>query len=137
MHNLRIFHIDDHQLFSNSFKKVVEESYPNAELYSFINSDKALAYIMGDLKRDKIVDVIVTDYTHHGINAIEFAQLLAILKNEHKVDIPVVLLTMKQENEEIQSAITSGHIDAYVSKSASTDELIHALENLLYQKRLQ
>lgn len=132
-----IIHIDDHLLFRDSHKNVIQQYCPFVDLYQFTNSDSALEHIIDYLPLKNPIKLIVTDFTHRGKNAIEFAQQLAFVKNEHKVDIPVILLTMRQENEEIQSAITSGYIDAYVSKSASTDELIHALEILLYQKRLQ
>ncbi len=135
MNSLNIIHIDDHQLFRDSFRNVLQQFYPYVSLFQFTNSDSAIEHILSNIIQRKQIDLIVTDFKHYGKNGIEFAQQLAGLGNECGVDIPVMLLTMREENEDIKSAIALGFIDAYVSKSASTNELLNALEKLLHQKR--
>lgn len=137
MVSLRIIHIDNHQLFRDSLRNLLQKHYPSVDLRQFINPDSAIENIIKDLGQRNRIDLIVTDFKQLGKNAIEFAQQLAVLKNEYEVDIPVVLLTMRQENEEIHSAIASGLIEAYVSKSASTEHLIYVFEKLHHQKRIQ
>ncbi len=135
MNRLRIFHIDDQLLFRDSLKNIVQEHYPNAELYSFINADKALAYILSDLNKNKCVDIIVTDFKHIGSDVIEFAQQIRLLEKKYRIDIPILLLTMKNKSEEIKESKIKGLINDYLPKSASTNELTNVFENLLQQKR--
>lgn len=113
---------------------ILEEHYPNTELYSFLNSDKALAYILGDLKKGNKIDLIVTDYKHIGSDGIEFTQKLRMIETKHRIKIPVLLLTMREENKEIQDAVKRGLFDAYLTKSASTNQLLSTIEKQLSNK---
>ncbi len=131
MNHFRIFHIDDHLLFRDSLNKILEEHHPNTELYSFINADKALAYILGDLSKGNKIDLIVTDFTHIGSDGIEFAQKLRMIKAKYRIKIPVLLLTMREENEEILDSLNRGLFDAYIPKSVTTNQLLTTIEKLL------
>lgn len=131
MNHFYIFHIDDQLLFRDSLNKILEEHYPNTELYSFMNSDKALAYILGDLSKGKKIDLIVTDYTHIGSDGIVFAQKLRIIESKYRVKIPVLLLTMREETEEIQDGVMRGLFDVYLPKSAPVETLISVIYKLL------
>lgn len=131
MNHFRIFHIDDHLLFRDSLNKIIEEHYPNTELYSFINADKALAYILGDLLKGKKVDLIVTDFTHIGSDGIDFAQGIRIIETKYRIKIPKLLLTMRDETEEILDSLKRGLFDAYLPKSATTNQLLTTIEMLL------
>lgn len=97
MKRLHKVHIDNHKLYRDSLRIILNQYYHAVELYSFNNSDIALAHILNNMKQRKTIDLIVIDFTKFWKNAIDFAQQIPSLENKYQNSIPVLLFTMKEK----------------------------------------
>ncbi|MFN4147480.1 MAG: response regulator [Runella sp.] len=75
-------------------------------------------------------DVVITDLNMPKLDGIDFA----IRLREHYPKIKVILLTMVEDAHQIRSAIQAG-VSGYVLKSATPDELRHALKEVAEGRR--
>ncbi len=128
---LHIVHLDDHQIFLKGLSMLVEKRYPNCIIKPFPENTSALDYISKCFKEDKHLDLIITDYNHPGANGLLFAIQVRKLEKIYAKKTPILLLTMRWEDEELFQATKEGIFDAYFPKSAEEESLISFIKNSL------
>jgi len=122
--NLRIVHLDDHNIFRAGLRLSLKEKLPNILIKEFLDNEPALNYIEDCFKNKERIDLIITDYNHPGANGLIFAQEVRELQKYYSISIPVMLFTMRGEEELLFKATREGVFDVYFLKSAQPEELI-------------
>jgi DNA-binding NarL/FixJ family response regulator len=131
---IRIFIIDDHQLFIDGLKAllgIVEQ----VEIVGSASSGEEGLKELEKIK-DK-VDVLITDYSMEGMSGYEVVKQV----RERFPDIRILTLTMHDEIEYINKMINVGSL-GYLMKNTGRAELIEAIETVnngksFYSKRVK
>jgi len=84
---------------------------------------KALDVISGDLP-----DLVILDGMMPGLDGLEVLQRLKA--DDGTKDIPVIMLTARTQEEDVEEGISSGAAD-YVTKPVKSEELIACIERLI------
>ena len=83
-----ILHLDDHRLLTQGIKRCVCSQFVGCNYESFLHPDSALEFIQQAMKSGIKIDLIITDYTHLGLNGYEFAKTVSQI--EDGCDAPIV-----------------------------------------------
>lgn len=119
---LRILIVDDHPIVRMGMAQLIGED-PDLKVIDETHSAPAA---LARIKQTRI-DVVVTDFNMPGMSGLELARTLQALDPP----IPVVLLTMHENEELFNEAINSG-VSAYLLKDEAIDSItqgIHAAAN--------
>lgn len=121
-----VVHLDDHAIFSKGFEKAIISKLPGYLYYHFPDPNSALSFIYDCHKQNTIVDAVITDFNHTGMNGFHFANQVRFSEIKHGLNrTPIVMISMTDENKElIQEGLKSKVITRFFSKSASTEELL-------------
>jgi two-component system, NarL family, invasion response regulator UvrY len=118
---LRVLCIDDHAIFRQGVKQILQEYDRQVKI-----GEAATARDAMQLVREWRWDVVLLDLSLPDRSGL---QLLEDLKREQP-DLPVVVLTMHGDDEYAVRAVRGG-ASAYVTKESAPDELITALRKVL------
>lgn len=122
---LSILIVDDEKLVRKGIIALVDWNLFDMEVISEAeNGDEAISI----LERENI-DVIFTDLSMPGISGIEF---LTIIKNRFP-NLNIVVITMHQEFEVLQSAMRLGIVD-YITKAQLEQENINSIMETISKK---
>jgi DNA-binding NarL/FixJ family response regulator len=94
------------------------------EILEASNAEDAVA-----LCRSRTLDLVLMDFHLPDMNGIEATERIKI----DSPDLPIVILTVQENDHYIDKAISSG-ADAYVVKQQMYTDLIPAIENALQSK---
>ena len=131
---IRIFIIDDHELFIDGLKALLGIVEQVEVVGSALSGEEGLEAL--DRMKDQ-VDVLITDYSMTGMSGYE------VVKQVHKKypHIRVMTLTMHEDIEYINKMIDAGSL-GYLMKNTGRSELIEAIEAVyagktFYSKKVQ
>jgi DNA-binding NarL/FixJ family response regulator len=113
---IKLLIADDHEIVRRGLKQLLEPDFIITG--EAANGQEALDLLSGGLE----VDVVLTDIGMPVVDGLQFA--LAV--REKFGDLPVVLLTMREEENLIQQAFNTG-VNSFLFKTADTQELKFAL----------
>jgi DNA-binding NarL/FixJ family response regulator len=115
--------VEDSALFRDTLSDLIDRS-PRARCARvFGDGDSALAALAEGRELPRLV---LMDIALPGTSGIECTRAI----RKHHASIPVVMLTVHQSNDRIFKAICAG-ASGYLLKSATQDEIVHAIENVL------
>lgn len=118
MRVIKLFLVDDHQLFVDGLKHSLC-TYDFIEVINtFNNAQDALQY----LKKELFVDLVITDISMPGINGIEFIKKLKQLNPKIKV---LAISMFKPIHNEIN------FYNGYLLKDAPIEEVVKAIKNIV------
>jgi DNA-binding NarL/FixJ family response regulator len=122
-HRVAVWIIEDSALYCETVSDLIQRSERLRCTRTFADCESALAVLDDgtDLPR-----LILMDLGLPGMNGIEGTRRV----RERSPSIPVVMLTVHQSNDRIFEAICAG-ASGYLLKSATGDEILHSLENVL------
>lgn len=129
---MKILIIDDSELFRIAMEAMLKESgYNNIILKDSVST--AIEYLEQDLKQsaDKQVDLILMDIQMPEINGIEGVKI--IKNNDVLKNIPIVMVSVMDEEKNIERAFTAGAID-FISKPVKKLELKARVRSILKLK---
>lgn len=118
---IKILLADDHQLVRKGFRALLEE-------LDFVEVTGEAANgqeVIGQLRRGVKADVVLLDYEMPLLNGLE---TLDQIKRDF-FGVKVILLTMLNQRELIQSAVEKG-VNGFLFKNASLDELSEAIRRV-------
>ncbi len=121
MSKISIVIADDHTIFREGLKIIIEKLIPNAKVISFSNGKDVLDYI----EVNKSVDVVILDVDMQPKNGIETSTELTRIAPS----IPVVMMTLHKD-ELMQSLCFSAGAKGYLTKDNAIDELLICIENV-------
>ncbi|MEN9571943.1 MAG: hypothetical protein RL172_3174 [Bacteroidota bacterium] len=125
---MHIIHLDDQQLFQQGLKLVLQKAFDNVLLYQFKTNAEALVFLNQCLATNIKIDLIITDFNHPGPNGLYFAKAVKELTKQHKIIIPIMLLTMSWQHPQLVKATQQGIFDWYVPKSATEQDIVYLIK---------
>jgi DNA-binding NarL/FixJ family response regulator len=117
--NPRIIVADDHAIFAEGLKRLLEPEY---EIVAIVHDGNGLVTAARELKPD----VILADISMPGLNGIEAARQL----KDSGVNAKIILLTMHQDVTYATTALDEG-VDGYILKHDEPRELLAAIRDVL------
>jgi len=122
---VKILIIDDHEIFRQGLKKIINENYKNVLFVEAGNAEEA-----SELYNKENWDIVITDINLPGRSGIEIVKEL----NQYDPKIPILVLSMYSEDQFAIRVIKAG-ASGYLSKSSALTELNSAMRNLLDGKK--
>ena len=116
-HKIKVLVVDDHPLFRQGVRQVVERD-PRFELFAEVGSGEAALKFIEEMKPD----VAVLDVNLPGMSGLEVARELQRLRASTRV----IILTMYKEEETFNRALDFGVL-GFVLKENAVDDIRHAL----------
>ena len=115
----RIILADDHRMFAEGLKRLLEPDY---EIVAMVDNGKDLMATVAEIP----ADVILVDISMPGLNGIEAARRII----ESDMGAKVILLTMHDDVTYVTTALDEG-VRGYVLKQAAPAELLAAIKEVL------
>ncbi len=115
----RIILADDHRMFAEGLKRLLEPDY---EIVAMVDDGKDLVATVAQIP----ADLILVDISMPGLNGIEAARQII----EFNRDAKIILLTMHDEVTYVTTALDAG-VRGYVLKQAAPAELQAAIKEVL------
>ncbi len=115
----RIILADDHRIFAEGLKRLLEPDY---EIVAIVEDGKELVATVAQIP----AELILVDISMPGLNGIEAARQII----ESNLDAKIILLTMHDEVTYVTTALDAG-VRGYVLKQAAPAELLAAIRDVL------
>ncbi len=115
----RIILADDHRMFAEGLKRLLEPDY---EIVAMVEDGKDLVATVAETP----ADLILVDISMPGLNGIEAARQII----ESNRDAKIILLSMHDEVTYVTTALDEG-VRGYVLKQAEPRELLAAIKEVL------
>ncbi len=119
MRKPRIILADDHRIFAEGLKRLLEPDY---EIVAMLEDGKELVATAKEIP----VDLIIIDISMPGLNGIEASREIIEFNNKAKI----ILLTMHDDVTYVKTAMDAG-VRGYVLKHASPAALLAAIQDVL------
>jgi PAS domain S-box-containing protein len=123
---LRVLYAEHNQVDVELTRRHLTKHAPHIQLDTVYSAAEVLTRMPGGTAEPSRCDVILLDFNLPDDNALE---LLKLLRDEHKVDIPVVLVTGQGDEEVAAQVLRLGAADYIVKHAGYLFELPVALEN--------
>ena len=123
----KILIVDDHKVFSESLKMVLEAQ--NFQAKNVTNADLALKYL-----KSEGFDVVITDVEMPETNGFDFIKKIKEVENKLPKIPKYIILTSHSKIKVFKQFYNLG-IDAYLSKNVSQLELISVLRKVLQNEK--
>lgn len=117
MENIRIFLVDDHQLFRDALRSLLERT-PNIIV---VGETGDSSEVVG-LVRKTSPDIVCMDISMPGMNGIEVTRRLIAVRPQVKV----IALSSYSEQRYVTDMVNAGAL-AYITKADASDELLRAI----------
>ncbi|MDH5231899.1 MAG: phosphate regulon transcriptional regulator PhoB [Gammaproteobacteria bacterium] len=98
----------------------------NNEGYQYLEASDA--HKADSILKEQHPDLILLDWMLPGISGVDFARRLR--RQDHTLNIPIIMLTAKTEEQDMVIALDSG-VDDYLTKPFSTKELLARIRSLM------
>lgn len=115
----RIILADDHRIFAEGLKRLLESDY---EIVAMVEDGKELVATVAQTS----ADLIIVDISMPGLNGIEAARKII----EFDKDAKIILLTMHDDVTYVTTALDEG-VRGYVLKHAEPKDLLAAIKEVL------
>lgn len=119
-HVMKISIIDDHQIITESLKKLLLQSTEINEVDTYPNADTFLNFITAE----SLPDVIITDLLMPGTNGMELVE--KIRETFKGAKVKMIILSSITDVQTIKQSLRTG-ADGFLSKNTSLDELMEAI----------
>jgi DNA-binding NarL/FixJ family response regulator len=132
---LKVVHLDDHRLFQEGVQRCIDPERNKYIIQKFHHSEDALRYIENSLDAKIDIHIIITDFTHPGLNGYYFSKAVREIEKLYKKHTPIMLLTMMGTDGTplIEEGLHQGFFNAFLPKSAESFEIITAMESLIHK----
>ena len=117
MENIRILLVDDHQMFRNALRSLLEKS-PNLDVVG----ETGNAFEVVELARNTSADIVCMDIGMPGMNGIEATRKLIATCPLVKV----IALSTYSDQKYVKDMMTAG-ASAYITKVEAAEELLRAI----------
>lgn len=127
---INIFWLEDHKLYFDGASICILKKFPNATFIHFIDGDEALHSISKLIVQNTIIDIIITDLRHPGIDGVKFLKKVRSVEVSKIKKIPILLLSMMY-SDDFDEKIDEVPNSKYLPKSTSGEEIVLTISNLI------
>ncbi|MFP3928315.1 MAG: response regulator [Desulfobacteraceae bacterium] len=120
MEIIKILLADDHNIVRDGLKRIIEESGDIKVVAEAGDGTEALQQV-----EEFLPDVAVIDISMPGMDGLEVISRL----HSARPDLPILVLTMHEEEQYVVRAIASGAM-GYVTKRSASEELVQAIRKV-------
>ncbi|KAA3665210.1 MAG: response regulator [Chloroflexi bacterium] len=131
--SLRVVYVERHDGDIRMTRRHLARYAPHIRLEVFYTSEEALNYLPQSPDIPCRCDVLLLDYRLPSLNALE---ALKIIRNERRLDLPVVLVTGQGNEEVATKALRLGASDYLIKHTRYLFELPTALENAYHRAQV-
>lgn len=125
MENVRIMLVDDHKIFRDALRSLLEKM-PNLEIVGECGDP----FEVVDLARKTSAQIVCMDIAIPGMNGIEITRhLVAACPN-----VKVIALSSYSDQRYVMDMMNAG-ASAYITKAEATDELLRAIDALRHNRK--
>jgi two-component system invasion response regulator UvrY len=117
---IKILLADDHSIVREGLKRIIEES---GEMEIVAEAPDGKTAFKQALKKE--IDVAVIDISMPGMDGLEVVTRL----KDHCPDLPVLILTMHDEEQYLVRAVEAGAM-GYVTKQSAPEQLVVAIQKI-------
>ncbi|MFH2091411.1 MAG: response regulator transcription factor [Pseudomonadota bacterium] len=117
---IKVLLADDHSIVREGLRKVLEDSNEIEVIAEAADGESALDQILS-----KKPDVAIVDISMPGMDGLEVVARL----NDYCSDVPVLILTMHDEEQYVIRAIEAGAM-GYVTKQSAPEQLVAAVKKI-------
>ncbi|ACN14481.1 two component transcriptional regulator (LuxR family protein) [Desulforapulum autotrophicum HRM2] len=117
---IRVLLADDHKIVREGLRRIIEES---GEMEVVAEAEDGTGAIKGALEAKP--DVAVIDISMPGLDGLEVTDIL----KRNAPDLPVLILTMHDEDQYVIKAVETGAM-GYVTKQSAPEQLVDAIKKL-------
>jgi DNA-binding NarL/FixJ family response regulator len=125
--NQKILIVDDHKVFSESLKMVLESHH--FDVKNINNAEVALKYL-----KSESYDIVITDVEMPEINGFDFIKKIKIIENELPKIPKYIILTSYSKIKVFKQFYNLG-VNAYLSKNVSQLELLNVIKKVLKNEK--
>ena len=125
--NQKILIVDDHKVFSESLKMVLENHH--FDVKNINNAEVALKYL-----KSEAYDIVITDVEMPDINGFDFIKKIKIIENELPRITKYIILTSYSKIKVFKQFYDLG-VNAYLSKNVSQLELLNVIKKVLKNEK--
>ena len=118
---IKVLLADDHSIVRAGLSRIVEESEEMEVVAEASDGNVAL-----QKAREQNIDVAVIDISMPGLDGLEVADRI---RTEFSGKLPVIMLTMHEEDQYVVKAIEAGAM-GYVTKQAAPEQLVTAIRKV-------
>ena len=118
---IRVLLADDHSIVRAGLCRIVEESEEMEVVAEAANGNEAIQQA-----RETDVDVAVIDISMPGLDGLEVADRI---RTEFEGKLPVIMLTMHEEDQYVVRAIEAGAM-GYITKRSAPENLVEAISQV-------
>jgi two-component system invasion response regulator UvrY len=122
---IKVLLADDHSIMRAGLRRIIEES---EDIEVIAEADDGKAAIQ--LARERNPDVAVVDISMPGLDGLEVISQLKI----YLPDLPIIILTMHEEEQYVVRAIEAGAM-GYVTKRSAPQHIVKAIHQVLSGSR--
>ncbi len=122
---IKVLLADDHGIVRAGLRRIIEESGKMQIIAEVSDGKKAVQRGI-----EQKPDVAIIDISMPGYDGLEVTKQLT----DYYPDLPVIILTMYEEEQYIIRSIEAGAM-GYLSKNAAPEELVNAIEKVMTGKR--
>ena len=122
---IKVLLADDHSIMRAGLRRIIEES---EDIEVVAEADEGRTAIR--LAREKAPDVAVIDISMPGLDGLE---VVSQLKN-YLPDLPIIMLTMHEEEQYVVRAIEAGAM-GYVTKRSAPEHIVKAIHQVMSGSR--
>jgi DNA-binding NarL/FixJ family response regulator len=117
---IRVMLADDHNIVREGLRRIIEESGDIHVIAEAEDGRQAMERI-----RSSVPDVAVVDISMPGMDGLELISLISV----ELPDLPILVLTMHEEEQYVVRAISTG-ARGYVTKRSASEELVAAIRKV-------
>jgi DNA-binding NarL/FixJ family response regulator len=118
---IKVLLADDHSIVRAGLRRIIEES---EDIEVIAEADDGRTAIQ--LAREKCPDVAVIDISMPGLDGLEVISQLKI----YLPDLPIIMLTMHEEEQYVVRAIEAGAM-GYVTKRSAPEHIVKAIQQVM------
>jgi DNA-binding NarL/FixJ family response regulator len=122
---IKVLLADDHSIMRAGLRRIIEE---REDIEVVAEADDGRAAIR--LAREKVPDVAVIDISMPGLDGLE---VVSQIKN-YLPDLPIIILTMHEEEQYVVRAIEAGAM-GYVTKRSAPEHIVKAIHRVMSGSR--
>lgn len=122
----KIIIVDDHEIFSNGIKLILDSNLNVEVTHHFDNASDAMMYF----KNGGAADLVMLDLYMPGISGFEFLEFI----QEHGLELKILVVSMQSSDANVSLCKKLG-AHGYIRKDSSLKEMILAVKEVLNGKK--